>query len=63
MNFTFITDHRNMTYENYLKQPKSMLEWRLIQKLARNSEPKAFDLSYHPLIRNYYNEREDQDLE
>ena len=36
MNFTFKTNHNNITYEYYLKQRKSMLEWRLIEKLARN---------------------------
>ena len=32
---TFITNFNNITYEYYLKQPKSMLEWRLIEKSAR----------------------------
>ena len=40
MNFTFITNFNNITYEYYLKQPKSILEWRLIEKLSRNPNPK-----------------------
>ena len=55
LNFTFITDFDNKTYEFCLKQPKSMLECRLIENLARN--PKlinAFDRTLsHPLIREY----------
>ena len=34
MNITFISDLRNMTYEHYLQQPKSMLEWKLNAILA-----------------------------
>ena len=30
MNITFITDLRDMTYDHYLKIPKSMLEWTII---------------------------------
>ena len=64
MIFTFVTTQTNMTYENYLKQPKPMLEWKLNEKLARIPElKKAFDISSHPLIRKYYNERGDQDSE
>ena len=41
-----------------------MIEWRLIQKTARNPQPiKALDISSHSLIRKYYYEREDQGLE
>ena len=43
-----------MTYEYYLTQPKSMLEWKLNAILAKN--PKLvtiFDDSIHPLIRKY----------
>ena len=59
MNVTFITDLRNMTYEHYLNQPKSMLEWRLNALLAKNPEViKKFINSSHPLIRKcqYINE-------
>ena len=52
MNIVFITDLKNMTYENYLMLPKPMLEWTLIKKLATNPKLiKAFNInSYHPLI-------------
>ena len=53
MNLTSITNPNNMTYEYYLKQPKSMLEWRLIEKLSRNLNLiKAFDRTHSdPLTR------------
>ena len=55
MNIIFITDLRNMTYEHYLRIPKSMLEWTIIKKLANNPKLiKAFNInSNHPLIRKY----------
>ena len=56
--FTFITNFNNTTYEYYLKQPNwMMLEWRIIENLARNSKLiKAFDrILSHPLIRKYSN--------
>ena len=45
-----------MTYECYLNQPKSMLEWKLIEKLDKN--PKLIRVSNHqysshPLLREY----------
>ena len=54
--FTFITNLNNITHEDYLKQPKSMLEWRLIEKLDRNFRAiKAFDRTLsHPLIREFF---------
>ena len=57
MTLTFITNFNNIAYEYYLKQPKSMLEWRLIEKLARNPKLiKAFDRTLsHPVIREYSN--------
>ena len=36
MKITFITNLRNMTYEHYLKQPKRMIEWKIVEKLAKN---------------------------
>ena len=69
MTLTFITYLLNITYEYYLKQPKSMLEWRLIEKLAKNPKLiKAFDrVLSHPLIREYSHvdtvEKEDQNME
>ena len=55
MNIIFITVLRNMTYEHYLKIPKSMLEWTIIKKLANNPKLiKAFNINInHPLIRKY----------
>ena len=55
MNIEFISSLRNMTYEHYIKIPKSMLEWTMIKKLATNLQLiKAFNInSYHPLIRKY----------
>ena len=55
MNIVFISNLRNMTYQHYLRIPKSMLEWTLIKKLATNPKLiKAFNInSYHPLIRKY----------
>ena len=63
MNITFITDLRNMTLENYLTQPKPMVEWRLNAILAKNPEHKRiFEKISHPLIRNYQyiNEEEEE---
>ena len=55
MNFTFITNLNKITNEYYLKQSKSMLQWRIIEKLAKNPKLiKAFDkIHSHPLIREY----------
>ena len=55
MNFTFITNLINIKYEYYLKQSKSMLEWRIIEKLARNPKlMKTFDRNIsHPLMHIY----------
>ena len=63
MNITFKTDLRNMTFEHYLTQPKSMLEWKLNAILAKNSQLiEIFGNSSHPLIRKYQHINED-DLE
>ena len=55
MNIKFISNLRNITYEEYLKIPKSILEWTLIRKLASNPKLiKAFNINtYHPLIQKY----------
>ena len=55
MNIVFITDLRNITYEHYLRIPKSMLEWTFIRKLAINPKLiKAFNINtHHPLIQKY----------
>ena len=58
MSFTFITNLNNIKNEYYLKQPKTMLQWRLIEKLARNSKPtNAFDRNVDTL------ENQDQNME
>ena len=36
MKITFVTEFSNMSFKYYLKQPKSMLDWKLIAKLAKN---------------------------
>ena len=73
MTLTFKTNFNFIPYEYYRIQPKSMLEWRLIEKLARNAKHvKAMDITLsHPLFREYFNiivmnqfnEGENQDLE
>ena len=69
MTLTFINSFNKITFENYLIQPKSMPEWRLIEKLARIPKlMKAFDktLSY-PLLQEYSTvnilEKQDQNME
>ena len=54
MNFTLTTIFNKKTYEYYLKQSKSMLEWRIFDKLPRYPKLiKAFDENMsHPLICN-----------
>ena len=60
MNLTFLSDLRNMTYEHYLNQPKSMLEWKLNVILAKNPEPiKILRNSSHPIFRKYQHIKED----
>ena len=62
MIITFISDVRNLTYEHYLNQPKSMLEWKLNANLAKNPELikiKILGNSSHPLIRRYQHNNED----
>ena len=60
MNITYITDLRNMTYKNYLNQPKCMFEWKLNAILAKNPELiKIFGNSSHPLIRKYQHNNKD----
>ena len=57
MSFTFRTNFKNITYEYYLIQSKSLLEWKLNEKRAKI--PKlinAFDRTHsHPLIREISN--------
>ena len=54
---TFITRYRNMTCKYYLKQPKSMLEKKLIAKLAKHlALIQTFDsTTYHPLTHRNFN--------
>ena len=66
MNITFISDPRNLTYEHYPKQQKSMLESKLDENLSRNPEPqKTLGNISHPLFRKYkckFPPQENQDL-
>ena len=65
MNITFIiSDLRNMTYENYAKRPKSMLEFRIDIILAKNPELiKVLGNSSHLLIRKYqFNNEDDEEI-
>ena len=60
MNITFVAHPRNITYEHYLAQPKSILEWKLNALLAK--KPKLigiFGNSSHPLIRENQHINED----
>ena len=60
MNILFMSDLRNMTYEHYLNQPKSMLEWNLNAILAKNPQLiKVFANTSHPLIRKCQYIKED----
>ena len=60
MTITFISDFRKMTYEHYLNQPKSRLEWKLNAIVARNPELiKTLGNSSHPLNRKYQHNKED----
>ena len=50
MKITYISDLRDSTYEHYLNQPKSMMEWKLNAILAKNPELiKVLGNSCHPL--------------
>ena len=55
MNILTVNDRMFMTYDFYLKQAKSTLEWRLNEKLARN--PNLINslnrFHIHPLIQKY----------
>ena len=55
MNVTFITKLNNMKFKDYLKQPKSMLEWKLNEKLAKNPMlmSEVDRTIYHPLTHAY----------
>ena len=55
MNFSFITKFNNMTHKYYLKQTKSMLEQKIIEKMAKNPMLMSeIDRTiYHPLTHAY----------
>ena len=57
LTLTLITNSNNITYEYYLKQTKSMLEWRVNEKVARNPMLiYSFDRTVsHPLVGEYSN--------
>ena len=64
MNIVFITDPTNTTYDHYLKIPKPMIEWTIIEKLAKNPELiRAFNINTsHPLIREYSHIIDDEEI-
>ena len=55
MSFSFKTKFNNMTYKYYLKQPKSMLEWEVFEKTAKNPMliSEIDRTIYHPLTHAY----------
>ena len=54
MNIVFISNHRYKTPSHYLQQPKKMIEWKLIQILAKNPQlVKILRISFHPMIRKH----------
>ena len=60
MNITFVIDLRNTTYEHYLNQPESMLEWKLNAILVKNPQYiEIFGNSSHPLNRKYQHINQD----
>ena len=56
MRNSFVGSIRNMTYEYYLKQPKSMCEIKLNEIIARNPRFINFlnTIISHPLIRKHF---------
>ena len=57
LRITFVSTSKNMTCEYYLKQPKSTLEWNLIEKLNKSSRLTHHfncENSCHALICEYY---------
>ena len=62
MNITFLSHPKNMNYEHYLNQPKSMLKWKLNLLLNKNPELiSIFENSFHPIIRKFRHINEDDD--
>ena len=60
MNLTFLAHPWNITYEYYLTQSKSMLEWKLNALLAKNPKPiEKFGNISHPLFRKSQHTNED----
>ena len=59
MKTSFISHIRNMTYEDYLRQPKSMCEIKLNEIIAKNPNPiNCLNRNNsHPLIRKNYHIR------
>ena len=57
LGITFVSTSKNMTCEYYLNQPKSMLEWKLIEKLIKNPRLKhefIWEDGSLPLICEFY---------
>ena len=59
----FIFNYMNMTYKHYLTQPKSMLEWTLLRKIARNKELKGNPRDLEPICTYYSIDDIFQDIE
>ena len=54
MKITFITNLRCMTYNHYVREPKSMMEFCPLKKLSTNPELiKNLNRIPHPLIGKY----------
>ena len=54
MKITFIVHPRFMTYEQYVEQPKQMVEWLLYRKIYTNPEPiKTLRNMAFPLLTKY----------
>ena len=62
MNYVFIANPRNRTYNNYLQQPKPMIEWKLNLILANNPQlVRMLGNSSHPMIRKHSGQFIDED--
>ena len=60
MSLTIIAHQRNLTYEYYLTQPTSMLEWNMNALLAKIPKLiETFGNSSHPFIRKNQHITED----
>ena len=49
MNFVFVTDLTNATFDHYLKISKPMIEWTIIKILANNPKLIKHFIEIHPI--------------